>query len=173
MSHAIRFLAFFVLMLLPACRPGEQGTAVIQGTQPGSKISGTATLMPVTNGLKISIRVANVPPGTHGIHFHEQGNCGDAGKAAGGHYNPDGVKHGFLPKDGFGAAHTGDLGNIKVGKDGTGRLELTIAGLSLREGPHSVADHSIILHEKADDFGQPTGNAGGRIGCGVITVKDH
>ena len=28
---------------------------------------------------------------------------------------------------------------------------------------------AIIVHEKVDDFKtQPTGNAGGRIGCGVI-----
>ncbi|MBI3323135.1 MAG: superoxide dismutase family protein, partial [Candidatus Omnitrophica bacterium] len=29
---------------------------------------------------------------------------------------------------------------------------------------------SLILHEKVDDFGQPLGNAGGRIGCGVIRI---
>jgi len=164
-------LIAWLLGLAAACRMGEQVTAVLQGTQPGSPITGTATLTPSPNGLKIRVRVANVPPGAHGLHFHEQPDCRDGGKAAGGHYNPDGVKHGFLPQDGFSAAHAGDLGNIDVGPDGTGRLELTIPGLSLRDGPHSVAGRSIIVHEKLDDFGQPTGNAGGRIACGVITAN--
>lgn len=165
-----RSSAFFLSLLLAplaACAT-EHGTAVIEGTKPDSKISGTATLTESPQGLNVSIRVANVPPGMHGLHFHEQGACGDAGNAAGGHYNPDQVKHGFLPKDGFTAAHAGDLGNIEVGPDGTGTLELTIPGLTLTNGPHSVVGHAIILHEKPDDFGQPTGNAGARIGCGVI-----
>ena len=155
---------------LSACA-AEHGEAVIMGTQPGSKISGMATLTPVAEGLKVSVQVANVPPGMHGLHFHEQGACGDTGNAAGGHYNPDKVKHGFLPKDGFTGAHAGDLGNIEVGPDGTGTLELTIQGLTLSGGPHNVDGRAIILHEKPDDFGQPTGNAGARIGCGVITTK--
>lgn len=159
--------------LLPACAPGEHGTAELHGTQPSSKISGAATLTPTPNGLRVSIRVTNTPAGVHGLHIHDVGSCGDGGKAAGGHYNPDGVKHGFLPKDGFGGAHAGDLGNITVGPDGTGRLELTLPGLTLHDGPHSVAGRAIILHEKPDDFGQPTGNAGGRIGCGVIAVAGH
>ena len=171
-------LALIVIALLPACStlggkapPSERATAVIQGTQPESKISGTATLTPMRNGLKVLIRIANAPPGVHGIHFHQKGDCGDAGNAAGGHYNPDQVKHGFLPKDGFSGAHAGDLGNIMVGADGVGSLELILPGLTLREGPHSVDGRAIILHETRDDFGQPTGNAGSRIGCGVITVS--
>ena len=158
---------------LAACVAREHAAAMIHGTQPGSKISGQVTFAPTANGLKVSIRVANVPPGTHGIHFHEKGACADAGNAAGGHYNPDKVKHGFLPQDGFALAHAGDLGNIEVAKDGTGSLELTIPGLSLREGPHSIVGRALILHEKRDDFGQPTGNAGSRIGCGIITVADR
>ena len=163
-------LVLFVLLApLSACA-AEHGQAAITGTKPDSKISGTATLTPTPDGLKVSIRVANVPPGLHGLHFHEHGSCDDGGNAAGGHYNPDKVKHGFLPKDGFTGAHAGDLGNIEVGLDGTGMLELTLPGLALTKGPHSVDGHAIILHEKPDDFGQPTGNAGARIGCGVISL---
>jgi Cu-Zn family superoxide dismutase len=35
-----------------------------------------------------------------------------------------------------------------------------------------VVGKSIIVHTSADDFAtQPTGNAGGRIGCGVIKAQ--
>ena len=157
--------------LLPACGQSERGTALIQGTQPGSKISGTATFIPTANGLKVSVQVAHVPPGLHGLHIHEGGSCGQGGASAGGHFNPHQVKHGFLPRDGLSGAHAGDFGNITVGSDGTGTVTLTLPGLTLHEGPHSVAGRSIILHEKPDDFSQPTGNAGARIGCGLVTVN--
>ncbi len=146
------------------------GMAQIRGTTAGSPVTGTATLTDTPSGLHVSISVAHVAPGKHGLHIHEGSACGDAGKAAGGHFNPDGVPHGFLPTDGFTKAHAGDFGNIDVGADGTGSLDLTLPGLSLAGGKYNVAGHAVILHEKTDDFGQPTGNAGGRIGCGVISV---
>jgi len=145
--------------------------AALQGTQAGSTLSGTARFTPMDGGLRITVTVAQAPPGRHGIHIHEQGGCGDSGNAAGGHFNPDGVPHGLLPKDGLTRAHAGDLGNIEIGADGSGTLTLTVPALTLRDGPYAVAGRSIILHEKADDFGQPTGNAGGRIACGVIAVR--
>lgn len=148
----------------------ETGNAAIDRTSPESKVSGSATFTDTDGGLAVSVEVSNVPPGKHGLHIHQYGNCADSGKAAGGHYNPHGVPHGFLPKDGFEGAHAGDLGNIEVGADGAGKLELTLPGLRLSRGEHSVGGRSLILHEKVDDFGQPTGNAGGRIGCGVIHI---
>ena len=148
----------------------ESGKAVIQGTAEGSKVSGTAALEDTSEGLKVAVRVANVSPGKHGLHIHEFGSCRDSGNSAGGHYNPDQVKHGFLPTDGLGGAHTGDLGNIEVGADGTGTLELTIKDVRLSSGKYAVGGRAIVLHEKADDFGQPTGNAGSRIGCGPIVI---
>ena len=57
---------------------------------------------------------------------------------------------------------------MTVEADGTGSIMVHSGDLSL-EGPNSVIGHSIIIHDKSDDFvTQPTGNAGGRIGCGVI-----
>ena len=35
-------------------------------------------------------------------------------------------------------------------------------------GAQSFLDRAVIIHGKRDDGGQPTGNAGPRIGCGVI-----
>jgi Cu-Zn family superoxide dismutase len=58
---------------------------------------------------------------------------------------------------------------MTVGADGKGHVEVTTNMLSVAPGPNSVVGRGIIVHAKADDMQtQPTGNAGGRIGCGVV-----
>ncbi|MBI4430985.1 MAG: superoxide dismutase family protein [Candidatus Omnitrophica bacterium] len=143
----------------------------LKPTQEGSSISGKVTFTEMAEGLKIDAEVSGVSPGRHGFHIHEKGDCSDAGNAAGGHFNPDSVPHGDLVQDGFVHAHAGDLGNIEIDASGNGKLGKLITGLTLNEGKYGVAGRSVILHEKEDDFGQPTGNAGGRIACGVIPEK--
>ncbi len=150
------------------CVPAFAATANIKGTAEGSPISGKAVLEETLEGLKIQVNFENVPAGKHGFHIHEKGDCGDKGNAAGGHFNPDGMPHGLLNQDGFQKAHAGDLGNVEIAADGTGKVETVIKGLTLAEGKYGVVGKAFILHEKEDDFGQPTGNAGSRIACGVI-----
>ena len=164
--------AGFLLISLPAF--AAQGVATIKGTTEGSTASGMVKFTDTNNGLKIEVKLANVPnAGKHGFHIHENGSCADEGKAAGGHYNPMTVDHGLLPKDGEAHAHMGDMGNIEIAADGTGTLSITLPGVSLKDGDHNVEGRAVILHEKEDDFGQPTGNAGGRIGCGIITAIEQ
>jgi len=150
------------------------GTArvVITGTMPGSKVSGEALFTEENGGLTVQAFVTGLTPGKHGFHIHENGSCEDAGKAAGGHFNPDKVMHGYMPKDGMGHAHPGDMGNIEADADGKGRVKVFLAGVTLTEGKYAVTGKSIIVHEKEDDFSQPTGSAGGRIGCGIITPEE-
>ncbi len=148
-----------------------QGIAEIKGTAPDSPITGTVKFQEVDGGLKVEAQVQGVPPaGKHGFHIHEFGACTNQGKDAGGHYNPMGSPHGMLEHDGADKAHAGDLGNIEIKDDGTGTLSGMLPGVTLSGGDEAVAGRAVILHEKADDFGQPTGNAGGRIGCGVIVI---
>jgi len=65
--------------------------------------------------------------------------------------------------------HLGDLGNITISPDGKGTLDIVAPGANLKEGdPNSFLGRAIIVHEKQDDGAQPTGNAGGRIGCAEI-----
>ncbi len=148
----------------------EVGRANLWGKEDTkSTVGGTATIREVAEGMGIQadINVWGIPPaGQHGIHIHQYGDCADGGNAAGGHYNPNNAPHGFLPKDGMAGAHPGDMGNIEVGTDGKGHLSITLPGVTLSQ----VAGRAIVLHEKPDDFGQPTGNAGGRIGCGLILI---
>jgi superoxide dismutase, Cu-Zn family len=133
----------------------------------GSHLSGTATFTEVPGGVKVVVEVAGAPPGQIATHVHETGDCSapDA-KSAGGHFNPAQKPHGLpnAPEH-----HLGDLGNIDVKPDGTGRTEVVVQGASLKDvEPTSYFGRAIIVHEKQDDGGQPVGNAGGRIGCGVI-----
>ncbi len=161
---------FFVLTLT-SCASAKSATAIIKATKEGSLVSGKVEFREASDGLKVAAAVQNVAPGKHGFHVHEKGVCVDGGNAAGGHFNPDGVSHGLLTKDGFAHAHAGDMGNMEVAADGTGSLETVLPGLTLDQGKYGITGRAVILHEKEDDFGQPTGNAGGRIGCGEIVVN--
>ncbi|MBP9855591.1 MAG: superoxide dismutase family protein [Candidatus Omnitrophica bacterium] len=161
---------FLVLSFLcvPMMALAATGKATIKGTAPDSTISGEATLTEKDGGIEVEVQVANAPVGKHGFHIHENGSCEDMGKAAGGHFNPEKVDHGFLPKDGHQHAHVGDMGSIDIDQDGKGTLKLFMPGLTLAQGTYAVVNKAIILHENVDDFSQPTGNAGGRIACGII-----
>ncbi len=134
----------------------------------GSKLSGTATFTAVKGGVDVKIQVAGAPPGQLATHVHEKGDCSAADAAsAGGHFNPESHPHGLPPAQ---ERHLGDLGNIDVGPDGTGSTEVVVMCANLEDSdPSSFVNRAIIVHEKRDDGGQPTGNAGGRIGCGVIS----
>ena len=158
----------FILCFIAKFTFATSANTIIKGTSEGSAITGEVTLQEVNGGLEIEAKVSNVPPGKHGFHIHEKGSCEDMGKAAGGHYNPDNVMHGMVMKDGFQHAHPGDLGNIEVAANGTGVLKAFVPNLTLTGDKYNVSGKAMILHEKEDDFSQPTGNAGGRIGCGVI-----
>lgn len=118
--------------------------------------------------VKVTIDVQDAPPGSHGVHVHENGDCSapDA-SSAGGHFNPEGMPHGDLG----GARHPGDFGNLEVGADGRGHRELAIDTLTLGPGGLSVIGRAVVVHERPDDFSQPNGNAGRRIACGVVLTQ--
>lgn len=151
--------------------PVISARAFIKATQKDSEIGGTLDLIETGGGVQVVVSLSNVPSGKHGIHVHAQSSCDDGGKAAGGHFNPAGTKHGLLARDGHDNAHSGDMGNIKVDENGDGALVMFLPGISLSKGDKNIAGKAVILHEKEDDYGQPTGNAGSRVGCGIITLN--
>jgi len=133
-----------------------------------SKLSGKATFVEVEGGVQVTVQVAGLQPGMFATHVHEKGDCSapDA-ESAGEHFNPVSKPHGLPTGEDH---HLGDPGNIDVKSDGTATTEVVIKGASLKPGdPTSFVGRAIIVHEKRDDGGQPSGNAGARIGCGVIT----
>jgi superoxide dismutase, Cu-Zn family len=150
----------------------ETATATLQGAPGDTDFKGTVTFTPEGNGLRVVAHLEGVDQaGTHGFHVHETGECthGEGDKhftSAGGHFNPAGVEHACPPTE---PRHAGDLGNIEV-TNGSGHAESTTTLLSL-SGPSSVVGKAIILHAKADDCKtQPTGDAGDRLACGVVTM---
>jgi Cu-Zn family superoxide dismutase len=150
---------------LPAA--GSKTVEVTIQPKSNSSISGKATLVEVPDGVKVTLALANVPPGEHGAHVHEKGDCSAPdGSSAGGHFNPAGNPHALPAAT---PRHLGDLGNITVDANGKGTLEIVAPGANLKPNdPNSFLGRAIIIHEKKDDGGQPSGNAGGRIGCGEI-----
>jgi len=166
-------------------RPDPQGerltaVATLQNTQ-GQPV-GQVVFTQYPGGVVLTGELENLPPGWHGIHVHETGACTPDFKAAGGHYNPTGVGHGFNEGDG---PHAGDLPNIHVHEDGTNRFEMMTQGFSLAGGRIAAAEataasgtpptlfdqdgSAVIIHAQPDDYvTDPAGSSGDRIACGVI-----
>jgi Cu-Zn family superoxide dismutase len=185
-----RIVPVACLLLLAACAPKEETvvqpeeTAVqvaptpvvadenlvaVAQMQPaaGRTVSGTVTFTENGDVVEIRAEINGAPAGNLGIHLHEVGDCSAADfTSAGGHFNPAGHPHGAPTSA---ERHAGDFGNITISEDGSGILQLTSSDLTVAEGPSSVVGRAVVLHEKTDDLAtQPTGNAGGRIACGVV-----
>jgi superoxide dismutase, Cu-Zn family len=130
---------------------------------------GDLSLVQTANGVLLTGLLSNVPPGTHGIHFHTVGRCTPTFDAAGGHFNPTSRQHGYRNANG---AHAGDLPNINVAADGTVRIELHTSMVNLGGGANGLFDgdgSAVMIHALADDYTtDPSGSSGARIACGEV-----
>ena len=151
---------------------GGSAMATLSGTVADTTLTGTVEFMQQNGKVKmiLSITCAKMANKSVAVHLHEMGDCGDMGKMAHGHWNPTNQQHG---KWGSGSFHLGDIGNVALDATGKGSLEMetnlwTIGG----DEKSNILNRSVIVHSGIDDFTtQPTGNAGSRIGCGVILKK--
>jgi len=148
----------------------KQAVAVLHPTQ-GNKANGTVRFTQEGNSVKVVAHVEGLNPGQkHAIHVHEFGDCSSGdGMSTGGHYNPEKHEHGLPDKT---QRHAGDLGNLEADASGKAHLELTVNNMSIAGNKNPVLGRAVIVHAKVDDGGQPVGNAGGRIACGVIGVAN-
>lgn len=132
---------------------------------------GVVELTESSEGVRIHVKLENVPEGEHGFHIHEVGKCEKPTfESAGAHFNPKGKEHGFDNPKGF---HAGDLPNISPDENGSVDIEFVAKNITLEKGKeNSLFDEngsSVILHEAPDDYKtDPSGNSGSRIACGVV-----
>ncbi len=135
-----------------------------------SNASGEVRFYPIDGALMVEVTAMGLQPGSHGFHIHAVGDCSatDA-SSAGSHFAPDGNMHG-APQEAVGQHHAGDLGNIEASVTGVAQYQRSSTALSLT-GTHSVIGKAVIIHAEQDDLQtQPSGDAGDRIACGVITA---
>jgi Cu-Zn family superoxide dismutase len=131
---------------------------------------GSVTLTQLPEGVLLNLTIKGLPAGEHAFHVHAVGKCEAPFTSAGGHFNPGGKKHGVMAADGH---HAGDMPNLHIPSTGELTVEVVNTAITLEKGkPNSVFDadgSAIIVHAGKDDYKtDPTGDAGGRIACGVI-----
>ena len=124
-------------------------------------------------GVVFTPELADLTPGMHGFHIHQNGNCGSIekngkvvlGGAAGGHYDPEHTnKHGF---PWFDDNHKGDLPALFVSANGLATNPVLAPRLTLKE----LKGHAIMIHAGGDNYSdmpKALGGGGTRIACGVI-----
>lgn len=138
----------------------------------GSLVSGTLHLAPMGDGVHVTGEIGGLDPSsTHGFHVHEIGDCSAAdASSAGGHFNPVGSPHG---RAGHGPHHLGDSDNIVANAQGVAQISAHLSDVSLGTGmANDIGGRAIVVHAEPDDYSsQPSGNAGARVGCGVIAVQ--
>lgn len=145
---------------------------------------GTAHLLeqPSSEGVKVVDVFLSVEkgldPGKHGVHIHEFGTCTPC-SAAGSH-----LDLGPFPSNSPVTAnhpyHSGDLVNVRVGRDGEGRLATATSRIALSAGNLSILDEdgsAIVIHLLPDTYcADPSDTncaGGGRAACGEIKRERH
>ena len=106
---------------------------------PDNKAAGGVRIDQAGANLSVNADVRMVKPGRYNLQIHEKGDCGDDGAKAGG------------------PLKSGNLGDITVGKDGSGTLKRTVSGLPLNVGSNAVSGKAVVLSQK-----------GKRLACGVL-----
>lgn len=154
---------------IAADRPDPPTAKAVLHNAKGETV-GEARLVEGPHGVIISLTARQLPPGTHGFHIHEHGHCeGPTFASAGGHFNPDGHKHGFMNPAG---PHAGDLPNITVAADGTVAVDVLAPKVTLKAGKYSLlkaGGTTLMIHAGPDDYKtDPAGDSGARIACGTI-----
>ncbi len=148
-------------------------TAELQATQ-GNSVAGRIAFTVVDGQLRASGHVSGLKPGSeHGFHIHEKGDCSAPdGTSAGGHFNPASAEHGSIDAA---AHHGGDMPNLVADVQGNAHVDGPVSSnVNAGKGDDfDIIGRGLIVHADPDDYtSQPTGNAGARLACAVITKAE-
>lgn len=157
-------------LLLAGCAGMSDAPTATAQLEPrnDSNVRGNVTFTQVGEMVRINGEVTGHAAGMRAWHIHEKGDCSDPkGMSAGSHFNPHGYKHGG-PTDA--ERHAGDMGNLVFDDRGRATINVTTGGISVsNDKPDGIIGRALIIHMDPDDLKtDPTGNAGGRVACGVI-----
>ena len=158
-------------LVLTACASMTSGPHAVAQLQSTTGNTATGTVSFTKSGDKVVVKgeVRGLKPNAeHGFHVHEKGDCSSGdGLSAGGHFNPDGKPHGNHADM---AHHAGDLPSLKADASGVAKFSFETSSIAVGSGPADVTGRGLIVHRDPDDYKtQPTGNAGPRLACAVIT----
>lgn len=149
-------------------QPDAEVYAIIKGNENYPELQGKITFTEVYAGTLVTVFVKGLPENDrgnfYGFHIHEGNSCtgdrGDSFRAAGSHFNPKRTAHPF---------HAGDM-PVLMGNQGMAWMTF----YTDRFYPEEIIGRTVIIHDMADDFiSQPSGNAGVKIGCGVVTILNE
>ena len=162
------FVASAIALLALTSAASAQSKATLKNAE--GKEVGSAQLSQTPHGVLVRLTLKGVPAGEHAFHIHQTGKCEPPFTTAGGHFNPASKKHGIMAADG---PHAGDMPNLHIPADGNLSIEVVNAAVTLdKDKPNSLfkpEGTALIIHAGKDDYRtDPTGDAGGRIACGVV-----
>uniref|UniRef100_A0A8W8JIY4 Superoxide dismutase [Cu-Zn] n=1 Tax=Magallana gigas TaxID=29159 RepID=A0A8W8JIY4_MAGGI len=122
-----------------------------------SNVTGTVQFSQEAPGTPVTLsgEIKGLTAGQHGFHVHQFGDNTNGCTSAGAHFNPFNKEH---------------------GEDGVAKISITDKMIDLA-GPQSIIGRTVVIHADVDDLGKgghelskTTGNAGGRLACGVIGI---
>jgi Cu-Zn family superoxide dismutase len=157
--------------LAQVATPTPTATAEIRDAS--NRVLGTATLREGHGEVLINMAFPTPPvlSGTHAIHITDTGRCDAPDFSTSGNiFNPFNKQHGRQNSAGY---EVGDLPNVNLAT-GLTSYNTTASGATLGQGQGSLlspARAMVIFSGEDDQNTAPDGNAGTRIGCGVITAS--
>ncbi|MCI6012589.1 MAG: superoxide dismutase family protein [Firmicutes bacterium] len=152
----------------------RQASAWIKGSSRYPQLNGSVEFFQMKNGVAVAAEFTGLPTPLSqenrgeknesqifAFHIHEgescTGNETDPFADAKGHYNPGNQPH---------PLHAGDMPPI-FGNGGQAQLLFVTDRFTVDD----VIGRTVIVHGNPDDFTtQPSGNAGEKIGCGIIAA---
>lgn len=136
--------------------------AVIHGDRKTPMLKGSVRFYQRPYGVLVETELSGLPnssDGFFGFHIHDGNTCaGEQFPQTGNHFDRKGQAH---PR------HAGDLPPL-LSYGGRAYMAVVSDRFSIRE----IIGRTVVVHGKSDDFrSQPGGDAGEKIGCGVITKR--